>query len=106
MRNLAIVATLALLPATCLAEELETTHLFGFTLGSDVNAVGEKEAESESTARMGKRAGAYTALAQEISVKFIPLPNFSVEPGIGAAYHDISGVAGFDDLHETAFDTL
>jgi len=68
--------------------------------------VGEKEAESESTARMGKRAGAYTALAQEISVKFIPLPNFSVEPGIGAAYHDISGVAGFDDLHETAFDTL
>ena len=27
------------------AKELETTHLFGFTLGSDTNDVGEKEAE-------------------------------------------------------------
>ena len=30
------------------AAELETTHIFGFTFGSDVNAVGEKEAESEA----------------------------------------------------------
>ena len=30
------------------AAELETTHLFGFTFGSDVNAVGEREAESEA----------------------------------------------------------
>jgi hypothetical protein len=55
VRHLAIAAALVIPPATCFAEELETTHLFGFTLGSDVNAVGEREAESESTAREGRR---------------------------------------------------
>ena len=59
MKSLAAAAALALLPATCFAENLETTHLFGFTLGSDVNDVGEKEAESESTGRFGKGAKAH-----------------------------------------------
>jgi hypothetical protein len=39
---------MALIPVAALADKLETTHLFGFTLGSDVNDVGEKEAESET----------------------------------------------------------
>jgi hypothetical protein len=106
VRAFAIAATLTLLPATCFAEELETTHLFGFTLGSDVNNVGEKEAESESTGRFGKGTGSYTAASQQLSVKFIPFQDFSIEPGVGVAYHDISGVPGFDDLHQTEFDTL
>jgi hypothetical protein len=106
VRSLAVAAGLALLPATCFAEKLETTHLFGFTLGSDVNDVGEKEAESESTGRFGKGAGSYTALSQELAVKFIPFQDFSIEPGFGAAYHGISEVPGFDGLHQTAFDTL
>lgn len=106
MRHLAIAAALVTLPAACFAEELETTHLFGFTLGSDVNAVGEREVESESTARLGKGAGSYTALSQQLSVKFIPFQDFSIEPGVGAAYHGISVVPGLDDLHETAIDTL
>jgi hypothetical protein len=42
------------------AAELETTHLFGFTFGSDVNAVGEREAESEAVGRFGKSAGTYS----------------------------------------------
>jgi hypothetical protein len=46
---LVFAAALAFLPAAGFAEELETTHLFGFTLGNDANNVGEKEAESEST---------------------------------------------------------
>jgi hypothetical protein len=45
MVAVAVVAAAALASA----EELETTHLFGFTLGTDVNAVGEKEAELEAT---------------------------------------------------------
>lgn len=106
MKSLAVAAALALLPATCFAEKLETTHLFGFTLGSDVNDVGEKEAESESTGRFGKGAGAYTALSQEFAVKFIPFQDFSIEPSVGAAYHDIFGVSGFDDRHQVDFDTL
>jgi hypothetical protein len=88
------------------AEELETTHLFGFTLGTDVNAVGEKEAELEATGRFAKRDGSYTALDKTLSVKFIPFQNFSIEPGVGMAYHDISGVPGLDDRHQLAFDTF
>jgi hypothetical protein len=37
------------------AAELDATHLFGFTLGSGANAVGEKEAESEAIGRFGKK---------------------------------------------------
>lgn len=106
MKNLALAAALAVLPATAAAEKLETTHLFGFTLGSDVNDVGEKEAESESTSRSGKGAGSYTALSQELGVKFIPFQNFSVEPVVGATYHDIYAVPGFDNRHQMDFDTL
>jgi hypothetical protein len=106
VKSLAAAAALALLPTICFAEKLETTHLFGFTLGSDVNDVGEKEAESESTGRFGKGAGSYTALSQELAVKFIPFQDFSIEPSVGAAYHDIFSVPSFDDQHQAAFDTL
>jgi hypothetical protein len=106
MKNLALAAALAVLPAAASAEKLETTHLFGFTLGSDVNDVGEKEAESESTGRFGKGAGAYTALSQELAVKFIPFQDFSVEPSVGAAHHDIYAIPGFDNRHQMDFDTL
>jgi hypothetical protein len=106
VKSLAAAAALTLLPTICVAEKLETTHLFGFTLGSDVNDVGEREAESEGTGRFGKGAGAYTALSQQLAVKFIPFQDFSIEPGVGAAYHDIFGVSGLDDRHQTAFDTV
>src|ERR1700694_1602726 len=95
---LAIVATLAK------AAELETTHLFGFTLGSDVNAVGEKEAESEAVGRFGKSKGTYNALSQAFGVKVIPFQNFSIEPLISAARFDISGVPGLDDRRQSAFE--
>lgn len=87
------------------AEELETTHLFGFTQGSDVNAVGEREAESETTGRFGKRGGSYAAIEQAFGVKVIPFQNFSVEPGVAVAYHNISGVPGLDDRRQWAFDS-
>src|SRR5580698_481514 len=57
----ALAMALLLAPTTLRAAELETTHLFGFTLGSDVNAVGEKEAELETVGSFGKRFGDYAA---------------------------------------------
>lgn len=106
MKKLAIAAALALAPAVVHAEKLETTHLFGFTLGSDVNDVGEKEAESETTGRFGKAGGSYSALSQGFAVKFIPFQDFSIEPGVGIAHHDISRVPGLDDRRQLAFDTV
>ena len=54
------------------AKDLETTHLFGFTQGSDVNDVGETEMELEATGRFAKRAGSYAALSQDLGIKFVP----------------------------------
>jgi hypothetical protein len=100
------LAALALAPAGLRADELETTHLFGFTLGTDVNDVGEKEAELENTGRFGKSGGSYAAASSEFGVKFIPFKNFSIEPEVSAAYDGISGVPGLDDRHQLAFEAL
>jgi len=103
---LAFVAV-ALVPAHSAAKNgLETTHLFGFTLGSDVNDVGEREAESETIGRFGKDASSYSALSQALGVKLIPFQDFSIEPMASVAYHDISGVPGLDDRRQVAFDAL
>jgi hypothetical protein len=66
------LAALLMLPVAAGAKDLETTHLFGFTLGSDVNDVGEIEGESETTGRFVRRAGSYGAIASELGLKFIP----------------------------------
>ena len=101
-----LVVVLVLMAIDADAKDLETTHIFGFTLGTDVNDVGEKEAESETTGRLAKRAGSYAAIAQAFGVKFIPFQDFSIEPGVGVASHKISGVPGLDDRRQWAFDTI
>jgi len=106
MKTALVFVALLMLPAVAGAEELETTHLFGFTVGSDVNNVGEKEAELENTGRFGKRAGTYAALSSELGVKFIPFDNFSIEPEVSFARHDISGVPGLDNQNQAAFDAF
>jgi hypothetical protein len=107
MKRTCVAVTLLFLslPAAS-AKDLETTHLFGFTLGSDTNDVGEKEAELETTGRFGKRAGSYAALSQSIALKFVPFENFTIEPGLSFSRHDISGVPGLDDRRQSAFEAL
>jgi hypothetical protein len=106
--RLTLVAFAALInfPCPLSAAELETTHLFGFTLGSDTNNAGEKEAESETTGRFGKSGGSYAAVSSSLGVKFVPIENFTVEPGVSFSRYDVSGIPGIDDLHQTAFESL
>jgi hypothetical protein len=106
MKTAVALAALFLWPAATQAAELETTHLFGFTLGTDVNDVGENEAELENTGLFGKQAGTYAAMSSEIGVKFIPLHNFSIEPEVSFAYHDIAGVPGLDDRNQGALEAV
>jgi len=106
MKTAFALAGLLFMPTAVTAKDLETTHLFGFTLGTDVNDVGEIEGELETNGRFAKRDGSYTALANTLAIKFIPFRNFSIEPGVGVAYHDISGVPGLDDQKQGSFDTL
>jgi hypothetical protein len=104
MLRLALFLLFATAATLANAVELETTHLFGFTLGSDVNAVGEKEAESETVGRFGKTAGTYGVLSEALGIKFIPLQNLSLEPIISGARLDVSGVPGLDDRRQLAYE--
>ena len=60
----AVVSLAALLPAGVHAEGIDTEHLFGFMIGTDVGNVGEREFQSETTGRFGKLVGN----ASEVSV--------------------------------------
>jgi hypothetical protein len=107
MKRECVAATLLILSLlSASAKDLETTHLFGFTLGTDVNDVGEKEAELETTGRFAKHSGSYTALSQFAGLKLVPFDNFMIEPGISFSRHDIYGVPGFDDRRQSAFEAL
>jgi hypothetical protein len=104
MLRLALAVLFASVATLAKAAELETTHLFGFTVGSDVNAVGEREAESEAVGRFGKSAGTYSALSQGLGIKVIPFRDFSIEPMVSVARFDISGVPGLDDRRQFAYE--
>jgi hypothetical protein len=106
MRMALAVAGCWIMPVVATAETLETTHLFGFTLGTDVNNVGEVEGEVETIGRFGKSDGAYTVFSPTLGLKFIPLENVSIEPGIGVDHYNISGVPGLEDGRQLALDRL
>ena len=87
-------------------QPIETEHLFGFTIGSDVGEVGERELEGSVTGRFSKRTGTYDAGSGTMSVEFVPLPNLRTEfTGVVNSY-DIAGVSGFADQRYTAFGGL
>jgi hypothetical protein len=95
-----------LIPADARTETIDTEHLFGFTIGSDVGEVGEKEIEGSITGRFSKRAGTYAAGASTLSAEFVPMPNLRTEiTGVVNAY-DIAGVSGLIDQRYTAFGGL
>jgi hypothetical protein len=49
------------------ADAIDTENLFGFTIGTDIGAVGEKEFESNTLSRLGKRSGSYSAISKTSS---------------------------------------
>lgn len=98
----AILFALAQSIATAHADEIETEHLFGFTTGSDVGSLGEREFEGATTARFGKRAGRYTTGEQTLSAEFVPLPNLRTEYSASVVAHDIAGVSGLENRRQLA----
>jgi hypothetical protein len=79
--------------------ELETKYIFGFTFGSDIGDVGERELELTTKVNFQKRAGSYVALEQEAELEYNPTDSFQIELGAAGVYHAISDVEGFDDFH-------
>jgi len=82
------------------SEGIDTEHIFGFMIGSDVGEVGEREFQSQTTGRFDKGGGRYRAGEQEFELELVPAKNFRIEIGTSLAGHDIGGVAGFDDRHQ------
>ena len=76
------------------AEGIDTEHLFGFMIGTDVGNVGEREFQSQTTGRFGKDGGRYRAVGQEFELEFVPVKNFRVEIGSAFAGHDIRARSG------------
>ena len=93
----------ALLPTCVHAEGIDTEHLFGFMIGSDVGSVGEREFQSQTTGRFSKSDGRYRAISQELELEFVPAKNFRIEMGSTFASHDINGVPGFEDRRQLAW---
>ena len=94
---------LAFIPAVARTETIETEHLFGFTIGSDVGEVGERELEGSVTGRFSKQTGTYDAGSGTTSVEFVPIPNLRTEFTALVNSYDILGVSGLADQRYTAF---
>jgi hypothetical protein len=102
----AVVCCAALLPAGARAEEIDTEHLFGFMIGTDVGNPGEREIQTETTGRFGKSGGNYRALSQKTELEFVPMADFRIELGGTLAAYDISGRPGFDDRRQLSWQGL
>jgi hypothetical protein len=85
------------------AEGIDTEHLFGFMIGTDVGSTGEREFQSQTTGRFSKSGGHYRAIDQELELEFVPARNFRIEMGTSFASHDINGVPDFEDRRQLAW---
>ena len=99
----AIVCWSTLLPNGVQAEGIDTEHIFGFMIGSDVGNAGEREFQSQTTGSLSKSGGRYRAIGQEFELEFVPVRNFRIEMGTTFASHDINGVPDFSDRHQLAW---
>jgi hypothetical protein len=108
IRRLSVASLLLALAALPVAAEerdgsIDTEHMFGFLTGSDVGEVGDKEVESETNGRFGRRTGSYAALTQTGSLEYVPFENVRVTPSVSLDRHAVSGVADLPDVTRGAF---
>jgi hypothetical protein len=101
-----LLLAVAIIPTGAHGEKIETEHLFGFTIGSDVGDVGDREIEGTVTGRFAKRTGSYDAVPSTISAEFVPLPNLRTEFTAAVVSYDIAGVSGLADQRYTSFGGL
>ena len=93
----------ALLAGGVHAEGIDTEHIFGFMIGTDVGNPGEREFQSQTTGRFAKNGGNYRAVGQEFELELVPVKNFRIEVGGAFAAHDIRGVPGLEDRQQLAW---
>jgi hypothetical protein len=87
-------------PAPGHAEGIDTEHIYGFMIGTDVGELGEREFQTETTGRFSRQAGTYRAVGQQLELEFVPIKNFRIEVGTTLAAHNIEQVPGFVDRNQ------
>lgn len=80
------------------AHSLDSEHMFGFTIGSDIGSAGEIEIEAEQDSGFGKRAGRYYAAMNALQLKYTVSNNFRIAPHLEFGHHAISSVPGTADI--------
>ncbi len=80
------------------AFSLDSEHMFGFTVGSDIGSAGEVEFEAELDSAAGKRAGRYVAALNSLQLKYTWLENVRIAPHIEFGLHSIDSVPGLSDV--------
>jgi hypothetical protein len=109
MRNmsaLSFAVAYLLLPAVAQPAELDTEHLFAFSIGSDVGDPGEKEVEGSSFGRFSKRRGSYAATMHALELEYVPVQNLRLSGGPVAASYTIRGVDELDGRRQAVFQGL
>lgn len=101
-----LMLALAIIPTGARTAPIDTEHLFGFTIGSDVGNVGEREIEGTVNGRFAKRTGSYNAPSSTLSAEFVPIANLRTEFTGAVIAYDIAGVSGLTDQRYTAFGGL
>src|SRR5581483_7351226 len=90
-------------PAYAFAEGIDTEHIFGFMIGSDVGSLGEREFQSDATGRFSKQNGTYQALGQRLELEFVPVQNFRIEVGTLFSAYDIQSVPGLMNRNQAGW---
>jgi hypothetical protein len=101
-----LMLALALVPTDARTATIDTEHLFGFIIGSDVGEVGEKEVESSVTGRFGKQTGTYDAASGTLSIEAVPIAHLRTEITGEVLGYGITGVRGLADQQYGAFGGL
>ena len=101
-----LMLALAITPTGARTATIDTEHLFGFTIGSDVGEAGEREVESSATGRFGKQTGTYNAFSGTLSVESVPIANLRTEITGEVIGYGITGVGGLTDQQYGAFGGL
>lgn len=90
-------------------DEVDTEHIFGITMGSDIGDKGDLELELETFSGIGKRFGTFFSTGTHVHLKYTVTDNLRIAPGFTFGSHRIRGVPGIDDhgeagLHEASFE--
>ncbi|MDC7785834.1 hypothetical protein PQJ75_23080 [Rhodoplanes sp. TEM] len=83
-------------------DHVDTEHIFGFTMGSDIGEKGEVELEMETTGGFGKRHGTYWTISTLSLVKYTVTDSFRVAPGVIFGGSKVKNVPGFDDRQQAS----